>query len=241
MRKGRPCTFSSKLGRFNTNGALSSLSATDIQLVHSISLLVSRGSHGWWAAGMSNYRDPLLNQEQSSHPHLHCLTLLILARFRVPSTMWPLDRLPLPMLATKGSYRLLYLTGVVCVAALLVLGLSQSAQQFLPNSIVSAPRPNPSSSSVSSSHESWTFEVQRDAHNYGLTSEQCDSAFPGLFAEVDNAVRRRQSNHITQKELTRDQWPAGTVRVLVWEQQASSSLSQHLAATQEVADPLLVR
>jgi len=150
--------------------------------------------------------------------------------------MWPL-----PMLATKGSYQLLCLTGAVCVAALLVLSLSQSDQQFLPNSIVSALKPNPSSSSVSSSYESWTFEAQRDAHNYGLTSEQCDSAFPGLFTEVDNAVRRRQSNHITQKELTRDQWPAGTVRVLVWEQQVSSSLSRHLAATQEIADPLLVR
>jgi hypothetical protein len=31
------------------------------------------------------------------------------------------------------------------------------------------------------------------------------------------------------------------VRVLVWEQQVSSSLSRHLAATQEIADPLLVR
>ncbi|KAK8081131.1 hypothetical protein PG997_008949 [Apiospora hydei] len=34
---------------------------------------------------------------------------------------------------------------------------------------------------------SWVFDANRDAFNYGLSDEQCDAAFPGLFAEIYRA------------------------------------------------------
>jgi hypothetical protein len=79
----------------------------------------------------------------------------------------------------------------------------------------------PLSSSVA--NQSWSFDTLRDANNYGLSSEQCDRAFPGLFDEIDRVVRQRRGKRITRAELTRDQWPAGTVRALIWEQQVCSN------------------
>ena len=115
----------------------------------------------------------------------------------------------------RGPYRIASVISVgVCLAVLLILSLSHSAQRFLSTS----PRLGLSSNT---GHDSWVWDARRDAHNYGLTSEQCDAAFPGLFAEIDNAVQRRRQTHITEEELTRETWPAGTVRVLVWEQEVS--------------------
>ncbi|KAK7955693.1 glycosyl transferase family 90-domain-containing protein [Apiospora aurea] len=39
----------------------------------------------------------------------------------------------------------------------------------------------------SSAQSSWVFDANRDAFNYGLSDEQCDAAFPGLFAEIYRA------------------------------------------------------
>src|ERR1700753_1436364 len=55
----------------------------------------------------------------------------------------------------------------------------------------------------------WPFDTERDANNYGLTSDQCSIAFPGLYNEIDRVVQRRRSKPITKAELTREKWPAG--------------------------------
>ncbi|KAF2162390.1 hypothetical protein M409DRAFT_27398 [Zasmidium cellare ATCC 36951] len=34
---------------------------------------------------------------------------------------------------------------------------------------------------------SWTFDSERDQRNLGLSDEQCDAAFPGLYAELERA------------------------------------------------------
>ncbi|KAK8052281.1 hypothetical protein PG993_003666 [Apiospora rasikravindrae] len=39
----------------------------------------------------------------------------------------------------------------------------------------------------SSPQSSWVFDANRDALNYGLSDEQCDAAFPGLYAEIYRA------------------------------------------------------
>ena len=138
------------------------------------------------------------------------------------------------MLATRSSCRLIcLLTGGVLVLIIVALSLSQSVRDLLPKRFGPALSSgfSFSSNSSSGSSNSWTFDARRDGNNYGLTSDQCDSAFPGLFAEVDRVVQRRRENHITQEELTRDKWPAGTVRVLVWEQQVDSGSDRDFVAT----------
>ncbi|KAI5856776.1 glycosyl transferase family 90-domain-containing protein [Durotheca rogersii] len=49
-----------------------------------------------------------------------------------------------------------------------------------------AKRPLPASS-AHPVDESWTFDVERDGLNYGLSEEQCESAFPQLYQELDRA------------------------------------------------------
>ena len=116
---------------------------------------------------------------------------------------------PLAGLKAVLSLRLFYIIGGVLITSLL-LGRILGSTKF-----TAVPRP---SWHVDSS---WNFDPERDAHNYGLTSDQCDIAFPGLFDAIDHVVERRRSKPITKAELTRESWPAGTIRVLVWEQQVS--------------------
>ncbi|KAK8043162.1 hypothetical protein PG994_013645 [Apiospora phragmitis] len=44
---------------------------------------------------------------------------------------------------------------------------------------------------------SWHFDANRDAFNYGLSDEQCDAAFPGLYAEI-----YRARDHLLQHNKT---------------------------------------
>ena len=107
-----------------------------------------------------------------------------------------------------------------CVTVLLLYRAQPTSQhllhQFAPPSVTSQ-------FTSPSDHHNWTFDTRRDADNYGLTSEQCDIAFPNLFADIDRAVQSRQKNHITQGELTRHNGGAGMARVLVWDEKVRSS------------------
>jgi hypothetical protein len=119
------------------------------------------------------------------------------------------------MIGSRSTHRSLWLiSGGVLIIVVALLTLSHRLGYLSPSLV----RPVPGSFV----DQSWSFDTQRDANNYGLTSEQCDGAFPGLFDEIDRVVRQRQRKHITEAELTRARWPAGTVRVLIWEQQVCS-------------------
>jgi hypothetical protein len=109
--------------------------------------------------------------------------------------------------------RLFYAAGAVFITIIVAASL-RHATSILPTEPV---RPTYTSRLPSS----WQFETERDANNHGLTSDQCDIAFPGLFKEIDTVVQSRRSKPITEEELTREKWPAGTIRVLVWDQQVS--------------------
>jgi hypothetical protein len=111
--------------------------------------------------------------------------------------------------AGSSRFPLLLISGGVLIVVVGLLTLSHPLGYLLPTHI------RPLSSSVV--NQSWSFDTLRDANNYGHSSEQCDRAFPGLFDEIDRVVRQRREKHITKAKLTRDQWPAGTVRALIWE------------------------
>lgn len=74
------------------------------------------------------------------------------------------------------------------------------------------------------SQHDWTYEPNRDADEYGLSIEQCDAAFPGLFQEIDYQIKERRKRPITEEELSRESWPAGTIRLMVYEGQVGTIL-----------------
>jgi protein glucosyltransferase len=78
-----------------------------------------------------------------------------------------------------------------------------------------------------SSLGSWRFEYPRDALNYGLSSQQCDAAFPGFYGDIDTAVVSRRGNPISLEELEikDDQC---LVRVLIYD---SEVRNRHKAGT----------
>lgn len=88
--------------------------------------------------------------------------------------------------------------------------------------------PLPSSSVPPASD--WRFVVERDGDNYGLTDEQCETAFPKLYSEIEKSVARRASNPITFEELDSRKMGANTVRGLVYNGDVSmlSGKQQHL-------------
>jgi protein glucosyltransferase len=52
-----------------------------------------------------------------------------------------------------------------------------------------------------SSLGSWKFEYPRDALNYGLSSQQCNAAFPGFYGDIESAVASRRGNPVRLEEL----------------------------------------
>jgi hypothetical protein len=63
---------------------------------------------------------------------------------------------------------------------------------------------------------SWIFTTARDAEDYGLSQEQCRSAFPKLFVEIEKAVEARRGKMITFEELDLQVLKAGMVRAMVF-------------------------
>jgi hypothetical protein len=66
----------------------------------------------------------------------------------------------------------------------------------------------------------WRYEFPRDASNYGLSSQQCDAAFPGFFGDIESAVASRKQDPIRLEELKikDDQC---LVRVLIYDSEVS--------------------
>lgn len=47
----------------------------------------------------------------------------------------------------------------------------------------------------------WTFNATRDANNYGLSDEQCTSAFPKLYRDIEQMTARFKDKPITKRDL----------------------------------------
>jgi hypothetical protein len=71
-----------------------------------------------------------------------------------------------------------------------------------------------------SSLRGWRYEFPRDASNYGLSSQQCDAAFPGFYGDIESAVASRKGDPIRLEELEikDDQC---LVRVLIYDSEVS--------------------
>ena len=62
----------------------------------------------------------------------------------------------------------------------------------------------------SSTSSRWTYE--KDADNLAMTSQQCQSAFPGLFAELARARSKHEKFHIVKEDLNSIPMTDGRVR-----------------------------
>jgi hypothetical protein len=63
----------------------------------------------------------------------------------------------------------------------------------------------------------WRFDFDRDGQNLGLTSMQCETAFPGLFEDVIRAVDVRWETPVSKQELDDIELGHGVVRATIFE------------------------
>ncbi|CAK3986059.1 DUF821 domain-containing [Lecanosticta acicola] len=115
------------------------------------------------------------------------------------------------------------------VRALLFAALILVALYTFANNWTGGDRPaqppslRPSSKSNPTKPGDWSFRADRDRNNHSLTLEQCHTAFPDLYKEIDRSRtywKGRQGN----KKLTEEQWglewsPDGGLRAMIWEGQ----------------------
>lgn len=71
------------------------------------------------------------------------------------------------------------------------------------------------------SDNGWQFKYKRDGRNFGLSEEHCKVAFPGLFKEIDRAVKHRKDvvGKVTPDELEVGWRGDGIVRAMIYENQ----------------------
>lgn len=69
------------------------------------------------------------------------------------------------------------------------------------------------------SWNNWKFDLARDELNYGLSPEQCSSAFPNLYAAIDKNVMALRGNITFEETLRTTSWPE--CRILLYDNQVS--------------------
>lgn len=66
----------------------------------------------------------------------------------------------------------------------------------------------------------WKFNSTRDSNTYTLSTEQCHSAFPGLFAEIERGVATRKAlGTITPEQIDISSRGNGALRAMILDQQ----------------------
>lgn len=116
----------------------------------------------------------------------------------------------------------LYGTFFVLIAGALIfftiLGKTDVASEYVssynPNEHKSHESPN---GNRPGKHHNWRFDYKRDNRNYGLSEEQCELAFPGLYKEIDRAVAHRLEKwgKITPDEVDVGWSGGGIVRAMI--------------------------
>lgn len=71
--------------------------------------------------------------------------------------------------------------------------------------------------------EQWAFNPARDRNNYSLSEQQCSTAFPDLYVEIDRAAvfwqERNENMRISQDQLDLDWSYDGGMRCMIYNQQ----------------------
>lgn len=74
---------------------------------------------------------------------------------------------------------------------------------------------NTSKVGLVSQADAWTFDWARDADNHGLSEEQCDSAFPELWKEIERSEEYWREKKISAQNIELFKGNDGGVRVLL--------------------------
>lgn len=102
---------------------------------------------------------------------------------------------------------------------------SEHSTGLLPSGVLEKqepPLPRPSHSAVAS--DEWVFDPQIHARHYGLTNEQCDASFPGLWLEIERAAAHRHAiGNITPQDVDISWRGDGIVRAMVHDHQVRTS------------------
>jgi hypothetical protein len=119
------------------------------------------------------------------------------------------------MFTQRPSFRYIATGAVVSLFALTFLIIGTGTPRELSSKyILKAPsRPCPASSF--SGNQTWDFVVERDGNNHGLSEDQCRTAFPKLYNELDKSSALRADRHFTYKEFDSRTVDDGMVRGII--------------------------
>lgn len=124
------------------------------------------------------------------------------------------------MFAQRPPFRLLATGAVVSlfVLSFLFFFTSQS-RESASRYILKTHRPAESECStftpLQNDSDTWEFRVERDGQNHGLSDEQCRSAFPKLFIEIDKSADLRRESHVSHDDLDSREVEDGMVRAII--------------------------
>jgi len=124
------------------------------------------------------------------------------------------------MFAQRPSFRFLATGGIISLFILTFLFFAHRSRDTTSRYILKAHRPAQSECSTSitpqnGSNNTWEFRVERDGQNHGLSDEQCRSAFPKLFLEIDKSAGLRRESPISYKDLDSREVEDGMVRAII--------------------------
>ncbi|OGE50788.1 hypothetical protein PENARI_c015G02214 [Penicillium arizonense] len=119
------------------------------------------------------------------------------------------------MFTQRPSFRYIATGALVSLFTLTFLIIGTGTPRELSSKyILKAPsRPCPASSF--SGNQSWDFVVERDGNNHGLSEDQCRTAFPKLYNELDKSSALRADRHFTYKEFDSRTVDDGMVRGII--------------------------
>lgn len=122
----------------------------------------------------------------------------------------------------RPSFRFLATGALVSLTVLTFLFFASQSRDSAAKYILKTHRPDTTSRCPLSSYtsprnetETWEFIAERDGGNHGLSAEQCRSAFPKLFVEIDKSAQLKQENRVSFKDLDSREVEDGMVRGII--------------------------
>lgn len=99
-------------------------------------------------------------------------------------------------------------------------GTETATTSIIPSRLDTPQVPASSNNKNAKTLHPWRFEHKRDSEKYGLTKEQCDVSFPGLFTEIERAVAYRKNvGLVTPKDIDISWKEDEAVRAMIVNQQ----------------------
>ena len=86
----------------------------------------------------------------------------------------------------------------------------------------------------------WEYKYGRDDSNKGLTPDQCNAAFPGLFEDIDRAMRFKNDSHIKKEDLLSIKMHNGMVRAMIYKGEVSFPIKEKRSTVSSAITVMIV-